>query len=475
MKRAGRFLALILASALALPSAPALAAESCAAVFSSVDLSYIARPDTVAAEIAAAKERSRAAMARIHRTSDRVKKKITGRKTPVEYDFVCVGAGPACISAALTLPASQRSRLLVLERSEDVAAVFGAADFFINTPPAQTSLAGSPRPFAEDSRLPYPHSSQLAASLRSSLAESGSDVALSARVNGVEMLDSGRVLVRLAEGGAVVARHVLLGTGLGERSTKINDPEYRRLFEESRLLSNADPRTLAPIMHSDSLLGALRAQADAGLDPAQIARRVPREILVVGGGDGSRIALEGLAALPLDAKTRITWLHRKIDNAAEYARSLEGRSRYEPMISTLFQRGLLRGIEGRADGARRAGDGIVVRGADGTEVNADHPAGLVIDATGYEPINTSLLRGLGGFTREPVRGEADGFRDTLLGHRIQVGERALPIYEIGVSAGMMLSKSEAQTRAGEGRVGNPAAILNNTGRVRALVSGLLTP
>jgi hypothetical protein len=321
----------------------------CADLFSNKDnLSYVANPGEVQAELVRATAESEKAMAALRQRSSTLKAKIdkAAKDGKIEtFEFGCIGGGPACIAAMLKLTPEQRTRAVIIERTNWIAGVFAEKDFVINTEVKTTSIPNSIVPFKNFSNLKYPLSRQLAAYLQTNLSRSKVHVLLATEVTRLKYdKAANETRVDFKSGHSIKVRQLVLGTGLGEPTTKVPGHKYLDLYKHYQAEWRKDKTKLWPILHSDNFL-VWKREIERTVPSSEISNRLPKRILILGSGDGSRIAMEALFNLGLSADTKIFILGVKIESAADFIESQGKFDRYLPAITKLIQEGKLVGVQ----------------------------------------------------------------------------------------------------------------------------------
>ncbi|MBO9665500.1 MAG: hypothetical protein J7501_01635 [Bdellovibrio sp.] len=418
---------------------------------------------------------SRFVMDAMTRESDALKAELNGKT--LELDVLCVGAGPQCAAASLVL-GKVGVRALVLEKTEYVAKTFAEKDFYINSVEGKYvsmhDFPGGVGSLANLTSSLYAHSSQLATHIQSQQYASGVPVLLNTRALSVERIQvSGHteLLITTDQGITIRAKNLLLGTGLGEIGTKVKDVEYQKAFAEYHAESAETPG-LKPIMSVDSFLVAVKS---ARLQKQGV--RLPRDIILIGNGDGSRIAIEAFSdknvTIPVGFKTH--WIGNTFKTAAEYTESQGSWDRYLPKIIPQYDAGRITGLAGHVDKVEFLPDSryrVTAKDSKTGQVGAVE-GDMIIDCTGYTNKNNELLANL---LISPemidVLGPLHELRlsSTVLARQYrEAGGSEVPVYAIGSSAGALAADWELVGSPNK----NPVAIFNTAARTSAFVSQLL--
>jgi hypothetical protein len=418
---------------------------------------------------------SKFVMDALTRESNALKSENQGKT--IELDVLCLGAGPQCASASLVL-GKAGVRSLVLEKTEYVAKTFAEKDFYINSVEGKNvSMHDFPGGFGSLANLTsslYAHSSQLATHIQSQQFASGVKVLLGTQALSVERVQfAGRteLLVTTDQGITIRTKNLLLGTGLGEIGTKVKDAAYQKAFAQYHAESVTEAG-LQPIMSTDSFLVAVKK---ARLQKQGV--HLPRDIILIGNGDGSRIAIEAYSdknvIIPENFKTH--WIGNNFKTAADYIESQGGWDRYLPKIVPQYEAGRITGLTGHVDKVEMLPDGryrVTAKDSKTGEVGSVE-GDMVIDSTGYTNKNNDLLANL---LNSPELIDVLGplrelhLSSTVLARQYkETGGAEVPVYAIGSAAGTLAAEWELVGSPNK----NPVSIFNTAARTSQFVSQLV--
>lgn len=410
----------------------------------------------------------------LKKISDQIKSKLKSEKN-LTVDMLCVGAGPQCASASQIAGISKKSGLVV-ESTGTIASTFFNKHFFINTVERE-NLSQHPFPGTRlrmdhlTDRL-YVSSQQLGSYIQAVQYSSGIPVLFNTRVVKIEPQTDGSSRVYMNDGSVVHAKKVLLGTGLGEQSTKVKNEAFNNRLKTD--LSNTASGQLQKqgSFSSESFLEQIKMHDLRGQNMP-----LSKNLVLIGNGDGARIALEGLLALnvKLPAGFKVIWVGNGAKTAEEYVAGLGNQERYAPMVKKLFEQGLIEGIDGRCQDVIVKADGqFIVKSAKISEAGetiseSSFETATVIDSTGYTNMAVNLVEGYGQKKElADVRGSMNdfGLTDTVLGRQLMIGEKPADIFLIGPSAGNLVTPEELKSLPAR----NPVAMYNNVPRTAYLVA-----
>ncbi|MGZ3747016.1 MAG: hypothetical protein ACXWRE_06605 [Pseudobdellovibrionaceae bacterium] len=459
------------------------AGESCEAIFElSQDLAqspaFPQDPATlqqVQAEIKNSKVASDYFMTEIRNESNKLKTQFQNKV--LELDFLCVGAGPQCASSSLVLGGTHL-RSLVLEKTNLVAKTFAQKDFFINSTESQgLSMHDFPNgvgSLAAHTSQKYAHSSQLAAHIQMQQFASNIPVLLETTMTKIrEIKKEGKLVLEIStdQGITIITKNLILGTGLGEVGTKVKDANYQAAFENNYQKHLERPDALQTIMSTDSFLAALKNASAMGKKIS-----MPKRLVLVGDGDGSRISVEGLNSpfVELPKEFHITWIGNSANTPEQYLLRRNGGDRYVHLIVPFYKRGQVQGIPGHVQTWEvRSDSSMHLTTADketGKVYEAD--GDMIVDATGYENKVPQLLSDLGA---QPKLADVMGplpemnLQTTVLGRQFLDGSgKPLPIFVVGAASGLLATPEELAPTPNK----NPISIFNTIPRTSMLISNL---
>jgi hypothetical protein len=427
-------------------------------------------------EITRAKRVSKILMKKMTLKSNFLKKLF--KNNIVDLDFLCLGAGPQCASASLVLGRSNKTSLVV-EKSNLIARNFAEKDFYINSIETDNlsmhEFPGGIGSLSDFTSQKYAHSSQLAAYIQAQQYFSKISVLLGVEVTSISKIEiNGIVMTEVKTNQKITFRvkNLIIGTGLGDVGTKIADPEYQKEFNSNYLLHLKYPKTFFPIMATDTFLTTVKNIKESGnVVP------VKKDIIVIGDGDGSRIAVEGFASknliFPLDFN--IAWIGNNISTAAEYVASRNGGDRYIHDIVPFYKAKRIRGVDGRATKVELIENGRVRVSVYNSETKATSvvEGDMIIDTTGAANKTADLLSEISksiGYV--DVRGKLPEMKldSTVLARQVAIeGSQAMPIYVVGAGAGPLASDAELIDSKNK----NPMAMFNTVGRTSSFTSQLI--
>lgn len=457
----------LLISLTVLAAKPSTPAVSCKAV-----LSYSAD------EVANARKLSSLVMPEISKSSLRTLSML--RKTSPVLDYVCLGAGPQCAAASLEFSKSSWKGIAV-DKNSTVASNFAEKDFMINSSETDDltmhGIPGANIEFSEVISSKYGNSQQLAAYIQSVQLQSKVPVLLNTEVIGFEVRKLGGetvIVLKTNHDVEIKARNVLVGTGLGVADTKIPTPFYRQMFQQSLRNSEINPALIQTVMNTETFMRALR------IDPIHKRKVVmPKEIAIIGNGDGARIAaeelLESFVVLPKDFK--IYWIGNDYQTAAQYQESQGGWDRYIQKVSVHYEKNRVQGIPGYAVDAQLLETGRLSFKVEDPKTKAVKvvEVDMAIDSTGYDnQIVKVMNQSLGKTSYKDVKGNLKerNQTDVTIARQIVLEDGTiLPIYMTGPSSGPLLTREQLTPMKNR----NPVAIYNNvplTAELAAQLSGV---
>lgn len=474
-------LAILLSSSLAMPLAQA--ALTCEAVFAELSTKEtnpfpqdIATLKKIAREQEEALKVSKFILSELTHDSTILKNRYAGKI--LELDVLCVGAGPQCAAASLVIGKTKLTSL-VIEKTKYVAKTFAEKDFFINSVETETtSMHDFPGGFGSLAYLTsqtYAHSSQLATHIQSQQYVSGVPVLLETKViSSQKLVIDGKTYIELVtdQGITIRAKNVLLGTGLGEIGTKVKDLEYQKSFADFHASRLTDTAALQPIMSTDAFLVSLK---NSRLQ--KLGVNMPRDIILIGNGDGSRIAIEGLSDshVKLPEGFKIKWIGNNFQTAQEYTQSQGGWDRYLYKIVPQYEQNRISGLSGYVEKVEVLENGryLVTVKDSKNNVISQTEGDMIIDSTGYTNQNAKLLAGA---VKSPELVDITGplkeldLMDTVIARQYQeIGGDKLPVYAVGSAAGSLAKETELV----ESENKNSVAIFNTVARTSQFVAQLL--
>ncbi|WP_413560010.1 hypothetical protein [Bdellovibrio sp. HCB209] len=414
---------------------------------------------------------SRFMMDDFKRQSEAFKKQNKGKV--IELDFLCVGAGPQCAAASLVLGRTN-AKSLVVEKTDYVAKTFAEKDFYINSVEASNiSMHDFPGGFGSMANMTssvYAHSSQLAAHIQAQQYVSGVPVLLGTRVVSVEKGPGSELLITTDNGITIRAKNLLLGTGLGEIGTKVKDVEYQKAFASFHAEATVEAG-LKPIMSTDSFLVAIKQAREQ-----KMGVQLPRDVILIGNGDGSRIAIEAYSdknvKMPRGFKTH--WVGNNFKTAQEYIESQGGWDRYLPKIVPQYEKNRIEGVPGYVEKVEQLANGrFRVTSKDKEGVVRTAEGDMIVDSTGYTSLNAELLRTL---LQAPEMIDVLGplkelnLTETVLARQYrEANGSSVPVYALGPAAGLLAKESELTYSPNK----NPVAIFNTAARTSQFISMLM--
>ncbi len=432
------------------------------------------KPSEVAVvnELSNALKLSQKVMTEIRKESILIQSRL--EKISEVFDVVCLGAGPQCIAASMVLGKS-KLRSLVVEKSDTVSSNFALKDFMINS--SETSdltmheIPGGALHFDQIMSSKYANSQQLATYLQALQFQSKVPVLLNTEVVSFELRQVGGievVVLKTAQGLDILAKKLMVGTGLGEAITKIPDLNYQKNLKEQVQASKQNQFALQKLMNTETFMKALK------LDPKSAKPIVmPKTIAIIGSGDGARISLEELmesfVVMPKDIK--IYWIGSNIHTAEEYIASQKGWDRYIEKMIPHFQQGRIESVPGYGQSVELLINGkmkISVQDPD-TKAIRQIEVDMAVDNTGYENVTLNkILKTFPQSALKDVRGSLAerNLSDTALARQLSLNGKDLGIYFLGISAGPLATRDELTSEANR----NPVSIFNNAPRTSAFVS-----
>ncbi len=426
----------------------------------------------LANELSNALKLSQKVMTEIRKESALIQARL--QKNSEIFDVVCLGAGPQCTAASMVL-GKTNLKSLVVEKSDTVSSNFASKDFMINS--SETSdltmheIPGGALHFDQIMSSKYGNSQQLATYVQALQFQSKVPVLLNTEVVSFELRKIGNievVVLKTAQGTEILAKKLMVGTGLGEAVTKIPDSNYQKILKEQVQISKQNPLALQKLMNTETFMKALK------LDPKAAKPIVmPKTLAMIGSGDGARISLEELmesfVVMPKDFK--IYWIGSNIKTADEYIASQKGWDRYIEKVVPHFQQGRIESVSGYGQSVEFLSNGkmkISVQDPD-TKVISQVEVDMAVDNTGYENvILNNILKAFPQSALKDVRGSLAerNLNETALARQLSLNGQDVGIYFLGISAGPLATREELATALNR----NPVAIYNNAPRTSAFVS-----
>lgn len=398
------------------------------------------------------------------------------KKQSETFDVICLGAGPQCAAASLVLGKSKLNSLVV-EKTNVVASNFAEKDFVINSSETDVlsmhDFPGGMIQFDQVMSQKYANSRQLAAYIQAQQYQSGVPVLFQTEVVGFRIEKQGEqsfVVLKTQTGQELRARKLLVGTGLGEANTKVPTAEYRALFQHLIKKSSVEPHALQKIMSTETFMKALNVAPHR-----KTSVRMPKRLIVIGNGDGARIAVEELLdpSVVLPEGFQILWIGNPAKTAEEYIQSQRGWDRYIDKIVPHYKANRITTVDGYAMEGKLLEDGSIRIRVENptTKLSAEVDGDMVIDSTGYENVILKVMaRDLGEATLKDVKGTIPERELTEVSIARQVTTQSVetPIYFIGPSTGPLLTKEQMEKLPNR----NGVSLYNNLGLTSAFVSDL---
>ncbi len=394
----------------------------------------------------------------------KLKQQLKADDSKFVYDMICIGSGVQC--AAASLVASQNNlKALVIEKSHLVARNFAEKDFKINSAENRTFsmhvVPGSVLQLAELTSQKYASSLQLATKIQADQYVSNIPVLLDTEVRSLVPYE-GNVILTMTDGSSLKSRKVIIGTGLGKVSTKVPFSEYKNQFILTHQAHQNQSNQIFPIMSTDSFLVSLK-----NIKAQNLGVHLPRDIVIIGNGDGARIALEGLSEIALNPETRIFWVGNHFKTADEYIQSVAGWDRYIQKIIPHYEAGRLTGVDGRVEEIKSLDVNryqIKIKNSQ-TGMTQSLIGDMIIDSTGYENVAQSLLP-VGARRLDVIGNLAAQTAETVLGRQYEFNHLRVPIYEVGAAGGSLATETELSLLRNK----NAISIYNTVPRTVALIS-----
>jgi hypothetical protein len=425
-------------------------------------------------EIKNAQQVSQTLMSEMTQQSDEIKAAVKGKV--LELDVLCLGAGPQCASASLVL-GGLPLKSAVVEKTDMVAKTFAEKNFSINSEETEElsmhEFPGGMGTLADLTSNKYADSSELATHLQIQQYTSNIPVLLGTEVTKQRVIGFGparMIEVTTNQGFIIRAKKVILGLGLGAVGTKVKDVTYQTLFQANFEKNQQDPSRIHSIMATDTFLVAVKKAKEA-----RTVIRMPKRLVLVGDGDGSRIVIEALASkqVRLPKGFHIVWIGNDYKTAADFVAGQRGFDRYLQVISEFYNKGMISGHPGHVKSWQRSAKGMIVTSAD-KETGQEYQAvgDMIVDATGYQNLVPTFLADL---QARPELVDVVGAlpemkleKTVLVRQAVSLEGAPLPVYATGASAGPLATKDELKGSPNR----NPIAIFNTVPRTSAFVSFL---
>jgi hypothetical protein len=391
------------------------------------------------------------------------------------YDFIIVGAGVQGAAAALALKNSGK-KALIIDKSNLVASNFGSKEFMINSSEtAQFSMHPFPSSsirFDQFTSSKYASSLQLAAYIQSLIYSSKVPVLLGTEMTKIQHNSDGTISLIAQDGRVLTARNVIIGTGLGEASTKVPDPEFKKEFEKYTAESSKDLASLQPVMSTETFMKAF----NRGLQD-KTTIELPQTVLLIGNGDGARITVEEMGEhfVKRPKGFKIIWIGQESKNSSEYIASQSGWDRYIEKVVPFFERGEIQAVSGYTQTIKKLPNGKFQMTVldQKTSITSVVEGDFIIDSTGYENRTLSLVKQtFVGSELVDVKGQLKEkeMPHTSIAKQVQASDgQKVPLYLVGPGAGLLATKAELETQKNR----NPVSIYNNVPRTHQLIYQLL--
>lgn len=424
----------------------------------------------VASEIQNSKALSEKLMIRFLMRSNAIKKKKADT-----YDFIIVGASVQGAAAALALKNSGK-KALIIDKSNLVASNFASKEFMINSSEtAEFSMHPFPSSslrFDQFTSSKYASSLQLAAYIQSLIFSSKVPVLLGTEMTKLQRNADGTMSLITQDGQILTAKHIIIGTGLGEASTKVPDLAYKSEFEKFTTESAKDPENLMSIMSTETFMKAF----NRGIEN-KTTLELPQTVLLIGNGDGARITVEEMTEnfVKRPKGFKIVWIGQDSKNSSQYVASQGGWDRYIEKVVPFFERKEIEAVSGYTQTIKKLPNGKFQMTVldQKTSVTTVVEGDMIIDSTGYENRTLNLVKQT--FTESilvDVKGnlKEKEMNQTSLAKQVQTKEgKTIPLYLVGPGAGPLATKAELETQKNR----NPVSIYNNIPRTNELIYQLL--
>lgn len=431
----------------------------------------------VAQEIDNSIQASKYFMGKISERSRELKRQIRTQGGTIQVDVLCLGAGVQCAEVSLVLGRS-KFNTMVVEATNLVANNFASKSFFINSEERAAltmhEFPGGVGELSDHTSQKYASSVQLAAHIQEQQYASDVPVLLGSKVAKVEIRDVGKpnqsLRITTANGITIIAKHLFVGTGLGTIGTKVRDEGYRAAFDRDLQKHLSDSDKLFPVMSTDTFLEAIH---NARLNGKTLT--LPQSVVIVGDGDGARIAMEGMRNpnVNLPAGFQITNIGNNFQTAADYLASRKGSDRYRHLIVPFYAAGQVHGNPGHVQSWSCCdAEGRMQLVSTDKETGASYTSSgqMVIDSTGYDAVVPGLQHQVGAADQlADFTGPLPemGMSQTILMRQMTLPNgTTLPIYAIGAAAGPMATREELTPSPNR----NPISIFNTVARTSMAVA-----
>ncbi|MBI2711578.1 MAG: hypothetical protein HYX41_01770 [Bdellovibrio sp.] len=307
---------------------------------------------------------ARAASLELHVVSDLLADQISNlvkTNSPAIVDIVGIGAGSqSAIAFSILKQKNPNLRTLIFEASPN-AGTFDhlRGSFYLNSPEGRVqdgitlhnTIIGSPIQVFDlvsgpEDDLIFPSSQKLGDATLLAHLFSDSGLVFNQRVVKVEPGAPHATYRVVTDKGLIVfTNHILIATGLGAPKTGIDDAVHRQSVE--RITSDGNPA----VETVDQFLNRLSETryARRGTSTDQHLEILPAEVLVIGAGDGGKIAVEALLKWPESNRPKILWAGQDATTPAEFMESLKHpilKERYAETGQSLLT-GWVRALPGR--------------------------------------------------------------------------------------------------------------------------------
>ena len=424
----------------------------------------------VSSEIQNSKALSEKLMVEFTKRSNAIKSKKSET-----YDFIIVGAGVQGATAALALKKSGK-KALIIDKSNLVASNFASKEFMINSSEtaefSMHSFPSSSLRFDQFTSSKYASSLQLAAYIQSVIFSSKVPVLLGTEMTKLQHNADGTMSLTTQDGQILTAKHIIIGTGLGEASTKVPDLAYKGEFERFTTESAKDPENLKSIMSTETFMKAF----NRGIEN-KTTLELPQTVLLIGNGDGARITVEEMAEsfVKRPKGFKIVWIGQDSKNSSQYVASQSGWDRYIEKVVPFFERKEIEAVSGYTQTIIKLPNGKFQMTVldQKTSVTTVVEGDMIIDSTGYENRTLNLVKQtFADSALVDVKGnlKEKEMNQTSIAKQVQTKDgKTIPLYLVGPGAGPLATKAELETQKNR----NPVSIYNNIPRTNELIYQLL--
>jgi hypothetical protein len=378
------------------------------------------------------------------------------------YDIVVVGAGiHSAIFNATIARNYPEARVLTIEASDTLVKVFNGCGpmFRINSPELGTAtanlIASSPVQLAQLTDAKFATAEMLGQVAMFALFNSTSGFLLEARVDKIER-SGDMYTVRMQDGLTVVARHVVVATGLGQPDLKTDDKATYALVKDETSKACTLGETVPDIQFFDDAVQKAKLTLDMGLSP--LAAYAGKRVMVVGAGDAGNVWVEFLLGkapaevyakqkTPLEAAKTI-WLGQKSKTIDEFKAA--NKPRYHEPLKDLYADTRIEMTAAKLSTIRYAAGEDAKKGKFAVSaVNGDkteaHFVDQIIIATGYKNLAPMLVAHCGPSPQlQPIKGPANGIGEsTALALQVKTSDSVLQkVYVIGPAAAPLAADDE---------------------------------